>query len=230
MINFDDCTNENKTEHNPKWPYIPDHLYIILIVSGSGSGKTNALLNLINNQPDIDKIYLYAKNPYETKYQYLINKREKVGLDHFNDPAVFMDYSNDMQDVYKNIEDYNPDKKRKVLIVFDDEVADMINNTKLSPIVTELFIRGRELNISIVFITQSYFKVPKDVRLNSTHFFIMKISNKSVIMKISDSSDTDFKDFIKIDRKCTAEPYYFLVVDATLPLDNPLKFSKNLLK
>ena len=162
MINFDESTNENKIEHISKWPYIPDHPYKILIVCGSGSVKTNALLNLINNQPDIDKIYLYAKDPYETKYQYLIKKREKVGLDHFDDPKAFMEYSNNMQDVYKNIEDYNPIKKRKVLIVFDDMIADMINNNKLNPVVTELFIRGRKLNISIVFITQSYFKAPKD--------------------------------------------------------------------
>ena len=86
MINCDHYTNENIIEHNSKWPYIPDHPYRILIIGGSGSGKTNALLNLINNQPDIDKIYLYAKDPYEKKYQYLINKREKVGLNHFNDP------------------------------------------------------------------------------------------------------------------------------------------------
>ena len=89
----------------------------ILIVGGSGSGKTNALLNLINNQLDINKIYLYAKDPYEAKYQYLINKREKVGLNHFDDHKAFIEYSNDMQDVYKNIEDYNPGKKRKVLII-----------------------------------------------------------------------------------------------------------------
>ena len=171
MINFDDYTNENKIEHNLKWSYIPDHPYRIIIIGGSGSGKTNALLNLINNQPDIDKIYLYAKDPYEEKYQYLINKREKVGLDHFNDLKAFIEYSNDMQDVYKNIEDYNLRKKRKVLIIVDDVIANMINNKKLNPIVTELFIRGRKLNISIVIIMQSYFKVPKDVRLNSTNFF-----------------------------------------------------------
>ena len=111
MINFDDYTNENKTEHNSKWPYIPDHPYRILIADGSGSEKTNALLNLINNQPDIDKIYLYAK-------------------DHFKDPKDFIEYSNDMEDVYKNIEDYNPRKKRKILIVFDDMIAVMINNKK----------------------------------------------------------------------------------------------------
>ena len=231
MINFDEYTNENIIEHNSKWPYIPDHPYRILIVGGSGSGKTNALLNLINNQPDIDKIYLYVKDPYEKKYQYLINKREKVGLDHFNHAKAFMEYSNDMQVVYKNIEDYNPTKKRKILIVFDDMIADMISNNKLNPIVTELFIRGRKLNISIVFITQSYFKVSKDVRLNSTHFFIMKIPNKRELQQIAlnHSSDIDFKDFMKIYKKCTAEPYSFLVNDTTLPSDDSLRFRKNLL-
>ena len=100
MINFDDYTNENKTQHNPNWPYIPDDPYRILIIGGSGSGQTNALLNLIENQPGIDKIYLYAKDPYEAKYQYLINIRENVGLKHFIDPKTFIEYSNDMQDVY----------------------------------------------------------------------------------------------------------------------------------
>ena len=131
MINFDDYTNENKIEHNSKWPHVLDHPYRILTVGGSGSGKTNALLNLINNQPDIDKIYLYAKDPYEAKYQYLINKHEKVGLDHFKEPKAFMEFSNVMEEVYKNIENYNPGKKRKILIVFDDMIADMINDSNL---------------------------------------------------------------------------------------------------
>ena len=97
MINFDDYANKNKTEHNLKWPYIPDNSYRILIIGSSGSGKTNALLNLISNQPDIDKIYLYAKDPYEAKYQILIDKRESIGLKkHFNDPKAFIEYSNDM--------------------------------------------------------------------------------------------------------------------------------------
>ena len=140
-----------------------------------------------------------------------------------------MEYSNDMQDVYKNIEDYNLIKKRKVLIVFDDMIADMINNNKLNPIVTELFIRGRKLILTRG--TQSYFKVPKDVRLNSTHFFIMKIPNKRELQQIAlnHSSDIDFKDVIKIYKKYTKEPYSFLVNDTTLPSDDPLRFRKNLL-
>ena len=127
--------------HNLNWPYIPDHPYRVLIIGGSGTGKTNALLNLINNQQDIDKTYLYAKDSYENKYQYLSNKRERVGINHLNDPKAFIEYSNDMHDVYKNIENYNPDKKNKILIVFDDIIANMINNKKLNSIVTELFIR-----------------------------------------------------------------------------------------
>ena len=154
MINFDDYVNENKTEYNKNWPYTPDHPYRILIIRGSGSGKTNVLLNLIENQQDIDKIYLYTKDPYEAKYLYLINKRG-VGINHFNDPKAFIEYSNDMRNVDKNIDDYNPDKENQILIVFDDMIADMIHNKQLNSIATELFISGRKLNISRVFITQS---------------------------------------------------------------------------
>ena len=178
MINFDDYPNENKTKHNLKWPYIAGHPYRILKIGGSRSGKANALLNLINNQPDIDKTYLYAKDPYGAKYQFLINKRESTWLKHFHDCKAFIEYSNDMQNVYKSIGEYYTDKERKILIVFDDMIVDMINNKKLNSIVTELFIRGRKLNISLVFITQSYFKVPKDVRLNSTHFLSWKFQIK----------------------------------------------------
>ena len=125
-----------------------------MIIGGSGSGKTNLLLNLIENQPGIDKKYLYAKDPYEAKYQYLINERERVGINHFNDSKDFIEYSNDMHDVDKNIDNYNPDKEKKILIVFDDMIADMIHNKKLNSIVTELLVRGRKLNIYLVFITQ----------------------------------------------------------------------------
>ena len=157
MINFDDYVSEIKTKHSKNWPYTPDHPYRILIIRGFGSGKTNVLLNLIENQPDIDKIYLYAKDPYEAKYQYLINKREGVGINHFNDPKAFIEYSNDMRHVYKNINYYNPYKENKILIVFDDMIADMISNKKLNSIVTKLFISRTKINISLVFITQSYF-------------------------------------------------------------------------
>ena len=214
MINFDDIVNENKTKHNKNWPYTPDHPYIILIIGGSGSGKTNVLLNLIENQSDIDKIYLYAKDPYEAKYQYLINKREGVGINHFNDPKAFIEYSNDMRNFNENIDDYNPNKENKILLVFDDMIADVIQNEKLNSIVTELFIRGRKLNISLVFSTQSYFKVPKDVRLNTTHFFITKILNNRELQQIAInySSDIRTEDFAIIYRKCTAESYSFLLM------------------
>ena len=188
MINFHDYVNENngitfKTvqelrSYNSNWPYIIDNLYRILIIDGSASGKTNSLVNLINNQPDIDKIHLHAKDPHQAKCQFLINKREGIGLKHFNDSQAFLEYSNDMQDFYKTIDEYNTDKERKILIVFDDMIAAMINNQKINSIVIELFITGRKLNIFLVFITQLYFKVPQDFRLNSTRFFILKIPNK----------------------------------------------------
>ena len=116
-------------------------------------------MNLINNQPDIGKIYLNAKDPYKAKYQFLINKRESTGLKHFGDPKAFIEYSNDMQDVYKDINEYNEDKEHKLLKVFDDMIADMINNKKLNSIVTGFFIRGRKLNICIVFITLRFQKI-----------------------------------------------------------------------
>ena len=110
---------------------IRDHPYRTLSIGGSGSGKTNALLNLINNKPGIGKIYLYAKDPYAGKYQYLINKRDlNVGLNHYDDPKDYIEYSNDMQDVYKNVDGYNIDKERKILTVFDVMISDVINNKK----------------------------------------------------------------------------------------------------
>ena len=162
---------------------------------------------------------------------FLINKRESTGLNHFNDPKAFIEYSNDMQDVYKDIDEYNYDQENKILIIFDDMIADMINNKKLNSVITELFTRGRKLNISIVLITQSYFKVPKNVRLNTTHFFITKIPNKRELPQISlnHTSDISTKDFIKIHKICTAE-LSFLVVDSTLASDNPLRLSKKSFK
>ena len=135
-----------------------------------------------------------------------------------------------MHDVYKNLDDYNPDKENEVLIVFDDMITDMIHNKKLNSIVTELFIKGRKLNISLIFITQSYFKVLKDVRLNTSHFFITKIPNKRELQQIAinHSSDINTKDLANIYRKCTGEPYSFLVINTMLASNNPLRFRKNL--
>ena len=146
MFNFDYITKEDMKEHNRKWPEFPDHPYRILIIGGSGSGKTNALLNLIDNEPDTDKIYLHTKDPYKAKYQLLINKRESTGLKYLNDSKAFIEYSNNIDDTYKNIEEYNPNKKQNILIVFDYMIADMFSNKKLNPIVTELFISRRKLN------------------------------------------------------------------------------------
>ena len=176
MINLDNITNENNKKHNEKWPYIPDHPYRIIIIGGSGSGKTNALINLINEQNDIDKIYLYARDLNEPKYKILIKKREDAGIKHLNDPNAFIECLNTMDDLYENIHDYNSCRKRKILIVFDDMIADIMTNKKFQAIIKELFIRRRKLNISLVFITQSYFSLQKDVRLNLTHL-IMKTNN-----------------------------------------------------
>ena len=177
MLNFDDVTKENIKENNRNWPKIPDHLYRILIIGASGSAKTNSLFNLINQQPDIDKIYLYAKDPYEAKYQFLINNQESAGLKHSNGSEAAIEYANDMDDIYKNTEECNPNRKRKILIVFGNMIADMLSDKKINPIVTDLVFRGKKLNISFVFITQPYFAMPKNIRLTSTHYFVLKISN-----------------------------------------------------
>ena len=135
-----------------------------------------------------------------------------------------------MTDIYKNIEEYNPNKKGKILIFFDDRNAEMLSNKRLNPIVIELFIKGIKLNISLVLITQSYFAVPKYIRLNSTLYVIRIIPNKLQQIAFNHSPDTDFKDFINVYKKCIAKKYSYLVTDATLASDNPFCFRKNLLK
>ena len=162
----------------------------------------------------------------------LISIREKVGMDHFDDSKAFIDYSNDMHDVYTNINEYNISKECKILIVFDI-IADVINNKNLNSIVTELFIRGRKSYIkSLIFITKSYFKAPKDVRLKATHFFITKIPNKRELQQIAinHSSDINNNEFINTFRECTAKPYSFLVNNTTLASENSLRFKKILFK
>ena len=161
MINLDSIINESNKKYNEKWPYIPDHSCRILIIRGSGSGKTNTLLNLINEQRDINKIYLNAKDLSEPKYEFLIKNRENAGIKHVNNSKAFIECSNTKDDVYENINDYNPTRKRKSLIVFDDMIVDIMTNKKLQSTLKEFFIRCRKLNISLVFITQSYFTVPR---------------------------------------------------------------------
>ena len=188
----------------------------MLVIGPSGSGKTNTLLHLINNFHPIDKIYLYAKGTDEKKYQYLINKREQAGIKTLNDPHAFIEYSNDMNDVLEDINNYIKNRDKKVLIIFDDMIADIMRSEKFKAIVKELFIRCRKLNISIVFITQSYFRTPKDARLNSTRYILMKIGNKKELKSIAEenSGHLNFKDFLKIYNYCTREPYSFMMVDA----------------
>ena len=194
-----------------------------MIIGGYGSGKTNELLNLISEQDDIDQINLYAKDLSEPKYGFLIEKRKNVGLKYLNDSKAFIGSSNTMNNVYQ----YNPTKKSKIFIVFDS----MIANTNFQAGVKELFIRCRKLNISLVFITQSSFSVPKEVRLNSAHYLIMKIHNKKELLSIgiNHSADIDYQDFMKIYRKSLSEPYSILTIDNVLPASDSLRFRKNIL-
>ena len=145
MINLDRITNENNKERNEKWPFIPDHPYKTLVIGGSGSGKTNAFLNFIKEQDDIDKIYLYTKDLSEPKYEFSIKKRKDVGIKYCNDLNAFIECSNTMDDVYQNIDDYNSSRKRKILLVFDHMIADIMSNEKFQPIIEEFFIRCRKL-------------------------------------------------------------------------------------
>ena len=133
MFNLDDITNKNNKKHYEKWPFIPEHLHRILIIGGSGSGKANALLNLISQQGDIDKIYLCAKYLSESKYEFLIKKHENTGTKFFNNPNAFIECSNTMDDVYENVDDYNPNRKRKVLVVLDDIIADIMTKKDFKP-------------------------------------------------------------------------------------------------
>ena len=186
--------------------------------------------DLINEQKDIDKIYLYAKDLSESKYEFLIKNHENAGIKHVNDPKAFIECSNTIDDIYENIDDYNPNRKRKILTAFDDIIADIMTNKICQSIIKKLFIRCRKLNISLVFITQSYFSFPKSIRLNSTHYLIMKISNRQELQNIAikHSADIDYKEFMKIYRECTKNCFNFLTINTTLPSGNPLRFRKNL--
>ena len=173
----------------------------------------------------VDKLYLYAKDLDEPRYKLLINKTEKAGINFDNDRTAFIEYSNSKDDILSNIEDYNKERKRKTLIIFDDMIFHVMSDKKVQQILKDLFIRCRKFNIPLCFLTQSYFIVPKDVRLNCTHYILLKLNNKRKLnnIAINHSADIDYKDFIKIDRVCTKEPFNFLTIDTT----KDKKFIKN---
>ena len=211
MLNLDSIvSNKNISSSERKyWPFR------MLIIGPSGSGKTNTLLHLINNLHPVDNIYLYAKDIHEPKYEYLINKREQAGIKNLNDPNAFIEYSDDMNDVLDYINDHNKNRDKKVLIVFDDMIADIEYNKNFKRIIKELFYRARKINVSIVFITQSYFRTLKDARLNSTHYILMKIGNKKELKRIAEekSGHLDYKDFFKMYNHCKKDPYSFMTID-----------------
>ena len=227
MLNLDKICNNKSDDKN--WPFR------MLIIGPSGSGKTNNLLHLIQNlnkATPVDKIYLYAKDLSEPKYEFLINNRKNTGIKHFNDPTAFIEYSNDLNDVFTNIGDYNKQRKQKLLIIFDDMIADIMSSKNFKAIIKELFIRCRKLNISIVFITQSYFRTPKDAILNSTHYVIMKIQITKELQNIAqeNSGDIDFKDFLKVYKDYTSKPYSCMIIDTTVPSGHPMRFRKKFKK
>ena len=221
MLNLDNIVSVKKENKDHILPFR------MLIIRPSGSGKTNTLLHLINNLHHIDKIYLYAKDIHEPKYEYLINEREQAGIKILNDPHAFIEYSDDMNDVLDDINNYNKNRDKKVLTVFDDMIADIEYNKKFKKIIKELFYRARKTNVSIVFITQSYFRALKDARLNNTHYILMKIGNKKELKRIAEekSGHLDYKDFLKIYNYCTREPYSFMLID-TRPTASVI-FKKN---
>ena len=175
---------------------------------------------------------MYAKDLSEPKYEFLIKKRKDAVMKYLNDSNAFIECSNTMDDIYNNIDDNNPNRKRKLLIVFDDMIADIMSNKKVQAIIKELFIRCRKLNISLVFISQSYFSVPKDVRFlfHSAHYLIMKYNNQRELQNIviNHSADIGYEDLMKIYRERTKESYPFLKIDTTLPASDPLRFRINL--
>ena len=163
------------------------------------------------------KFYLYAKDIHEPKYKYLINKREQAGIKNLNDPRAFIEYSDDMNDVLDDINNYNKNRDKKVLIVFYDMIADIEYNKNFKRIIKELFYRAHKIKVSIVFITQSYFRALKDARLNSTHYILMKIGNKKELKRIAEENTghLDYKDFLKMYNYCTEELSSFMLIDTT---------------
>ena len=167
---------------------------------------------------------MYAKDLKKPKYQLLIDNKEKAGIKNLNDPTAFIEHSSTMDDILENIEDFNKKRKRKVLIVFDEMIPHAISDKKAQQVLKDLFIRCRILNIPLCFLIQCYFSVPKDVRLNCTHYVIFKLNNKRQLQNITINhyADIDYKNFIEIYKKCTKEPYNFLTIDTKKPVDKKI--------
>ena len=207
MLNLDNIVSNKNTsfsEHN-NWPFR------MLIIGPSGSGKTNTLLHLTNKLHPMDKNDLYVKDLNEPKHEYLINKREQAGIKNLNDPHVFIEYSDDMNGVLDDINNYN-----KNTIKY---------NKNFKRIIKELFYRARKINVSIVFITQSYFRALKDARLNSTHYILMKVGNIKELKRIAEekSGHLDYKDFLEMYNYCIKKPYSFMTIDARPTATIPFK-------
>ena len=199
--NYDESVLIN---HNSNWP---DHPYRILIIGSSGSGKTKVLLNLIKHQqPGIDKIYLYVKNPFKSKYILLRNRREKVGIKKIlkSNTTYWLLKSKWCLWQFRRLQS-NKESESVNSVWWNDIEA----NKKLSSIVTEVFLWGKKLNISLGFILQRYLNLPKTIRLNATHYFIIEIPDKREIQQLASSYafDNEFKDFMKIYKGYTKEPY-----------------------
>ena len=219
MLNLDNIVSNKNENKDNNWPLR------MLIIGPSGPGKTNVLLHLINNLHPIAKIYLYAKDLHEPKYEYLINKREQAGIKNLDDPKAFIEYSDDMDDVLDDVNNYNKNRDKKVLIVFDDMIADIEYNKKFKRIIKGLFYRARKINVLIVFITRSYFRALKDARLNSAHYILIETNNKKELKRIAEekSGHLDYKDFLKMYNYCTKEPYSFMTIDARPTATIPFK-------
>ena len=215
MINFD-LVNNNIKNNNTNNIYSYTHPFRILIISPSGSGKTNLLRDIINEREDIDKIYLFARDLNEHKYELLINTRKKVGINHCNDENEFIESFDSMDYVFFNIDDFNIGRKRKVVIIFDDMIPDIVTNKNYQQVIKELFMRSRKINIYLIIL--SFFSIPK----NNTY----ELNN----IASSFCCDIERRDFLKLYRKHTDEQYSFFTIDTTLNSNNDLKCRKTIIK
>ena len=211
MINFD-LVNNNIKNNNTNNIYSYTHPFRILIISPSGSGKTNLLRDIINEREDIDKIYLFARDLNEHKYELLINTRKKVGINHCNDENEFIESFDSMDYVFFNIDDFNIGRKRKVVIIFDDMIPDIVTNKNYQQVIKELFMRSRKINIYLIIL--SFFSIPK----NNTY----ELNN----IASSFCCDIERRDILKLYRKHTDEQYSFFTIDTTLNSNNDLKYRK----